>query len=38
MGEINVSSQHLGRLLVDGTGPQASPYRPRCPSSDTAAM
>lgn len=25
MGEINVSSQHLGRLLVDSTGPQARP-------------
>ncbi|MYW98724.1 MULTISPECIES: hypothetical protein [unclassified Streptomyces] len=27
MGEINVSSQYLGRLLADSTGPQARPYQ-----------
>ncbi len=27
MGEINVSSQYLRRLLADSTGPQARPYQ-----------
>ncbi|WP_097875150.1 hypothetical protein [Streptomyces sp. ms184] len=27
MGEIDVSSRHLGRFLADGTGPQPRPYQ-----------
>ncbi|WP_181010857.1 hypothetical protein [Streptomyces sp. SM13] len=27
MGEINVSSRHLGRLLADSNGPQTRPYQ-----------